>query len=119
MRFLWCTITVNDMDESLAFYREIVGLPLNRRFNAGPGMEIAMLGDGETQVELICRGNGPVQIGPDVSLGFMVDSVDKKMESLKEKGIAIHSGPVQPNPHLRFFHVLDPNGLMIQFAEML
>ena len=39
------------------------------------------------------------------------------MTSMKEKGIPIHSGPFQPNPHARFFFVLDPNGLKIQFVE--
>lgn len=43
------------MEESLEFYTEIVGLNLNKRFKAGPGTEIAFLGDGETKVELICQ----------------------------------------------------------------
>ncbi len=46
MKFCWCTITVKDMEESLKFYQEVVGLKLNRRFEAGPGVEIAFLGDG-------------------------------------------------------------------------
>ena len=57
MKFCWTTINVTSMEESLAFYQEIVGLPLMRRFPAGPGMEIAFLGDGETQVELIASAS--------------------------------------------------------------
>lgn len=119
MKFCWCTISVNNMDESLKFYQEIVGLPLNRRYGAGPGVEIAFLGDGETQVELISYGKGNVQIGQDISLGFTVKSVDETIEFLKEKGIAVESGPMQPNPHVRFFFVLDPNGVRIQFVEQI
>jgi lactoylglutathione lyase len=44
MTFLWTTISVRKMEESLKFYQEVVGLPLNRRFEAGPGMEISFLG---------------------------------------------------------------------------
>ena len=55
MKFLWTTILVNDMDESLKFYEEIAGLKPVDRFQAGPGMEIAFLGEGETKIELICN----------------------------------------------------------------
>jgi len=105
------------MEESLKFYQEIVGLKLERRFEAGPGVEIAFLGDGETKIELICNEeNKNVNLGEDISLGFEVDSVDDMMALVKEKGIAVHSGPFQPNPHIKFFFVLDPNGLRIQFV---
>jgi lactoylglutathione lyase len=43
--------------------------------------------------------------------------VELLMAFMKENGIAIHSGPFQPNPGIRFFYVLDPNGLKIQFVE--
>ncbi len=118
MKFCWCTLTVSDMEASLKFYQEIVGLKLERRFNAGPETEIVFLGDGETKVELIShKANKEVNIGQDISLGFEVKSVDEMMGYIKEKGLSIHSGPVQPNPHVKFFFVLDPNGLKIQFVE--
>lgn len=109
---------VKNLEESLKFYNEIVGLNVSRRFYAGPGVEIAFLGDGETKVELICNQTvKEVSFGHAISLGFVVDSVDEMMAFVKEKGIAIHSGPFQPNPHTKFFYVLDPNGLKIQFVE--
>ena len=52
MKFCWSTLTVNNLEESLKFYQEIIGLPIDRRFKAGPGVEIAFLGDGETKLEL-------------------------------------------------------------------
>jgi lactoylglutathione lyase len=118
MDFCWCTISVKNMAESLKFYQEIVGLPLMNIFTGRSGTEIAFLGDGETQVELICHESGAeVNVGPDISLGFTVQSLDKMITFIKEKGIAILAGPFQPNPTIRFFYVLDPNGLKIQFVE--
>lgn len=116
MRFCWSTLMVRDMEESLKFYQDIVGLPVNRRFNAGPGVEIAFLGEGETKVELICNGK-QTTVGPDISWGFEVASVDDTIAMLKEKGVAIQGGILQPNPHTRFFYVQDPNGMKIQFVE--
>jgi len=118
MRFCWSTIKVKSMEESLKFYQEIVGLPLNKRFATSPGVEIAFLGDGETKVELISGEEGKeVHIGHDISLGFEINSVDEMIDFVKGKGVSIHSGPFQPNPHTKFFYVIDPNGLKIQFVE--
>lgn len=118
MKFCWVTLMVKNMDESLQFYKEIVGLEVKRRFKAGAGVEIAFLGDGETQVELICDENKKETIiGQDISLGFEVNTVGEMIAFIKEKGIDIYSGPFEPNPHIRFFYIMDPNGLKIQFVE--
>jgi lactoylglutathione lyase len=118
MKFCWSTLTVKNMEESLKFYQEIVGLKVDRQYEAGPGTKIAFLGDGETKIELICNGaSNEINVGKDISWGFEVDSIDESLSLMKEKGLTIHSGPFQPNPHIKFFYVLDPNGLKIQFVE--
>jgi lactoylglutathione lyase len=106
------------MEESLKFYRDIVGLSLSHRFTDGKGSEFVFLGDGETKLELIGHeAQKYVDLGKDISLGFTVNSVDEKLAFIRGKGIAVHSGPFQPGPHVKFFFVLDPNGLKIQFVE--
>lgn len=120
MKFLWTTLLVNNMDESLKFYEEIVGLKLDKRFQAGPGMEISFLGQGETKVELICNENlKKLDAGNRVTLGFKVDSLDEKINFIKERGIKIITGPLQPNPSIKYFIIQDPNGVKIQFAEQM
>lgn len=118
MKFCWTTIHVKDMEKSLKFYEEIVGLKINNRFNAGPNMEIVFLGQGETQIELIYDEEKDINMGKSISLGFEVESVDNMINFIKEKGIEVHSGPFQPNPSTKFFYVEDPNGLKIQFVEI-
>ena len=118
MNFSWTTIRVNDMEESLAFYQEIVQLPLERRSNVDGGMELAFLGSGETKVELIWRKDEkPAHYGQDISMGFFVEDLDVMMKFVTENKIPILGGPFKPNEHVRFFYVLDPNGLRIQFVE--
>ncbi len=118
MKFCWTTLNVKNLEESLSFYQEIVGLPLKRRFAAGPGVEIAFLGEGETEIELMYNeAIKDVNLGKDISLGFEVESVDEKIAFVKEKGITDIIGPLSPNPHVRFFFIKDPNGLKIQFVE--
>jgi len=43
-------------------------LTLGDRIQAGPGVEIAFLGDGETKVEFICnKTSQEIKIGQDIS----------------------------------------------------
>lgn len=118
MKLAHVTIMVMDLDQSLNFYQDILGLPIVERFNAGPDQEIVFLGKGESLIELIynksiIRPN----IGQDISIGFGVENLDDSLEYIKDNNIEIYSGPFQPNQSTRFFFVLDPNGLKVQFIE--
>lgn len=120
MKFLWSTIVVRDMDESLKFYQDIVGLTLNRRYSRGMEAEFAFLGDGGTEIELIFRQ--PMKespMGENISLGFRVDNLDEKIAFIKARGLSVYAGPIQPSDTIRFFYVLDPNGLKVQFVELI
>jgi lactoylglutathione lyase len=118
MSFCWSTLRVNDLDRSILFYTEIIGLELIERFSAGPKTEIAFLGNGETKVELLCDGTGrTVSVGNDISWGFTVTSLEDSLSLVREKGIVIESGPIQPGPHVRFFFIRDPDGLKVQLVE--
>ncbi len=118
MKFCWITISVKDFEQSLEFYTNVVGLPVERMMNPSPKMKIAFLGSGETKVELIYdEATSTRNYGKDVSIGFEVDSIDAFMGVLKGKGIELESGPHQPNPTIRFIYVRDPNGVRVQFVE--
>lgn len=120
MKFNWCTISVSDMEESLKFYQEIVGLKLTQRFKNenAPDREVAFLGEGETRIELMWhkdyQSSGDIK---GISLGFEVESMEKQLAFVQEKGIKVTSGPSQPTPQIKFFFVKDPNGVNIQFVE--
>jgi len=118
MKFNWTTIWVMDMDTSLKFYQKIVGLPLQRRYVTRPGMEIAFLGSEETALELICDQNKEkIDVGSDVSIGFEAGPLEDIMRVLEAENIPIHSGPFEPNPHIRYFFVQDPDGWKVQFVQ--
>lgn len=71
MKFLWTTIHVKNMEESLKFYLEVVGLKTVNRFNSGPGMEISFLGEDDTKIELIFSEKFKnIDAGNAVTLGF-------------------------------------------------
>ena len=115
MQFLWCTINVMDIEASIRFYTQIVGLSVTRRFSE-PGAELAFLGDGETKLELI-QGKAVPASGGGVSIGFKVESLEEKMDFVQSHGVPVHSGPFAPSPRTRFFFVADPDGILVQFVE--
>lgn len=116
MKFLWATLNVKDLSESVSFYKDIVGLDVDRQFPIDGG-EIVFMGRGETKIELIYDGTDKWQGDkPGICLGFKTDSLDKKMEELKGLGYEI-IGPIWPSPDIGFFYINDPNGVKIQFVE--
>ena len=120
MKFLWTAIYVKNLGESIAFYSELLGLQVLKRFPAGPGMEIAFMGNGtagETLIELLADScNSTVDFGEYISVDFAVDSLDAMMDKVKSKNIPVQKGPIE-TPGSRFFCVKDPNGLNVQFFQ--
>ena len=114
MAFLWCTVRVSDVDRSVKFYEDVVGLTVARRLPSPYG-EIVFLGDGETTLELMGGRSG--EMGDDISIGFSTNDLDALTAELADKGVKIHSGPFSPAPGVRFLYVQDPDGLKVQFVE--
>lgn len=50
MKYLWTTLQVSNMDQSLDFYQNIMGLTCNERHPAGPGMELAFWETGKRKL---------------------------------------------------------------------
>ncbi len=117
MKFCWSTLTVKNLDESVKFYQDIIGLSLNNRFKAG-NAEIAFLGDDETKVELIKVENKDfIETGKDISWGFETESLDIFIEKLKASGVEDIPNIISPTPHIKFIMIEDPNGMKLQIVE--
>ena len=120
MKFLLTAFYVKNLDESIAFYTDLVGLNVMRRFHAGPTTEIAMMGngsDGETLIELLADSSkSSVSFSECISIGFAVDSIGTMLDTVKSKNIPVHSGPVE-TPRSKFFYIQDPSGVIVQFFQ--
>ena len=116
MHFNYVTLSVKDIDASIRFYEEVVGLPLKKRFESRPGIEIAFLGEGETEVELISgREEGQVA-GTGIFLGFEAKSLEDTIALLRQKGYETDGNIISPAPDFSFFFAKDPDGYNIQFG---
>ena len=116
-------IIVSDMQRSVEFYRDKLGIPL--KFQSPDWTEFAT---GATTLAL--HGGGIAREYQDTgdqsktagacSIGFNVDDVDKTYEELKAKGIPFVMPPTQREGEpIRLAVGLDPDGLPISFAQLI
>jgi len=88
---------LNDLERSVRFYREVLGLEEVRRHKSPRGSELVFLKAPESD-ELIelCHfpQGGPVQVQPDLThLAFQVDSLEEFGRHLQKLGLAYSDGP--------------------------
>src|SRR5689334_9071638 len=88
---------VNDLDKTVRFYLEVLGLQEVRRHKSPRGSELVFLKAPESE-ELIelCYfpSSGPVQVQPDLThLAFEVDSLEAFGKHLAMLGIKYSDGP--------------------------
>ncbi|MBU5426406.1 VOC family protein [Tissierella pigra] len=114
MKLNWVTIYVSNLEKSLYFYTKILGLNVSVKFG-DENHQIVMLGEAdETKIELIFESNTKIENpGKGVSIGLETDNLENLIEELNNIGYKV-TGPISPNPHIRFFFVQDPDGYTIQ-----
>ncbi|HZA27277.1 MAG TPA: VOC family protein [Actinomycetota bacterium] len=110
---------VHDLDASVAFYRDLLGVPLK------------VVGDGYVEFDtenvkfgLYERsrlpqllGKAPKRAGPDGEVAFLVDDVDAWAHRLNEAGVHLLSGPTDRPWGHRTVHIADPDGLIVELAQ--
>jgi catechol 2,3-dioxygenase-like lactoylglutathione lyase family enzyme len=115
----WVRLMVKDLNVSIHFYKNVVGLPVKSRHFAS-GMEIVYLGDGDTMLVLIC-GAAPYFYGDEdvangVALGFVVNSLDEKISLLRENGYET-DGVIYPAGSAQFFFAKDPDDTLCNLTN--
>lgn len=117
MKFQWTTIQVTNLDNSLKFYKDLLGMKIARVIEGG-NHQIVMLGeDDDAKIELIPISTASREnLGNGVSIGIAFKQLDDLVEKIKSKNIPV-VGPITPMPNIRFFFVNDPDGYTIQLLD--
>ena len=88
---------VNDLERTVKFYRDVLGLEEIKRHKSPRGSELVFLKapGSEEQIEIThFPGSGPVQVQPDLThLAFEVDSLDEFAKHLARHGLKYSDGP--------------------------
>lgn len=110
----YSTMIVKDMEESVAFYGDVLGFEVDSRYDLGPGSRITLMkGKGEAMVELI--EDKSYEIGL-YSVGMDVDDLSGTLDQLRSKGAKITMQPVITTVGSMAF-IEDPNGVRIALIQ--
>lgn len=122
MRFAHTMIRVKDLDTSIAFYRDKLGLELIEHFELpGADATLAFLKDPKSgmEIELTFNHDGrDYDIGSGFGhLAFFVENVDAKHDELAAKDVPFSLKPKTMNNGTRIAFADDPTGYKIEFIE--
>jgi lactoylglutathione lyase len=88
---------VNDLERTVKFYKDVLGLQEVRRHKSPRGSELVFLKAPESEEEIeLCHfpEAGPVQVQPDLThLAFEVDSLESFGQHLARLGLRYSDGP--------------------------
>ena len=88
---------VSDLEKTVSFYKDVLGLKEVRRHTSGRSSQLVFLKapDSEEEIE-ICKfdQSGPVVVGPDLThLAFEVDDLETFAREAAAKGYPLSDGP--------------------------
>src|SRR6266508_6871638 len=88
---------VQDLEKTVSFYKDVLGLRELRRHTSGRGSQLVFLKAprGDEEIE-ICKfdDSGPIVVGPDLThLAFEVDDLEKFAKEAASKGYPRSDGP--------------------------
>ena len=113
MKAKYMTMIVRDMEESVAFYRDTMGFPVDSTYDLGPAGRITLMQAGDAMIELIESSRFPVGL---YSVGMDVDDLEETLAGLKAKGARVTMEPV-PTSVGRMAFVQDPNGVNLALIQ--
>lgn len=120
-KLLHTRMRVSDMDQTIRFYTDVLGLEVVERKTSPRGSHLAFLKvpNSEELIELCSfPASGPVKVQEDlVHLAFQVASLDGTMKALNDKNIRITDGPTRTSSGSRFLFIDAPDGYEIELIE--
>ena len=120
-KLLHTRMRVSDMEQTLRFYQEVLGLEVVEQKVSPRGSHLAFLAapNSEELIELCSfPASGPVNVQEDlVHLAFEVNDLDDTIQDLHTKGVPITDGPTQTSSGSRFIFIDAPDGYEIELIE--
>ena len=112
---------VNDLERTVKFYRDVLGLQEIRRHKSPRGSELVFFKapGSEEQIEVThFPGSGPVQVQPDLThLAFEVDNLEEFGKHLAQHGLKYSDGPTTTSTGTVFAFIDAPEGYEIELVQ--
>jgi lactoylglutathione lyase len=111
---------VSDLEKTISFYKDVLGLEEVRRQTSGRGSQLVFWIAPVSDVEIeICKFevSGPIVVGPDLThLAFEVEDLDEFAKKAAAKGYPLSDGPHSTGSG-RIAFIDAPEGYEIELIE--
>ena len=112
---------VNDLEKTVNFYKNVLGLEEIRRHKSPRGSELVFFKTpGSEELIEICSypGSGPVVVGPDLThLAFEVEDLEKFAAHAAAMGYPLSDGPTASSSGSVFAFIDAPEGYEIELIQ--
>ena len=120
-KLLHTRMRVNDLERTVTFYREALGLTVARRSVSPRGAQVAFLAtpNSDEEIEICQLPNSPsVQVQPDLMhLAFEVDDLAAFTRGLQAKGYALSDGPTLTGSGSTIAFIDAPEGYEVELIQ--
>jgi len=120
-KLLHTRLRVNDLERSVKFYEQALGLTAARRHTSPRGAQLVFLTtpNSEEEIELCQLPGAPsVQVQPDLMhLAFEVDDLTAFAAALKAKGFALSDGPTKSGSGSVIAFIDAPEGYEVELIQ--
>ena len=112
---------VTDLEKTVSFYKDVLGLEETRRHKSPRGSELVFFKAPGSEEEIeICKydASGPVNVGTDIThLAFEVDDMDAFAAHSAAKGYPLSDGPTPTSTGSVIAFVDAPEGYEIELIQ--
>lgn len=120
-RLLHTRYRVQDLEKTVAFYKDVLGLEEVKRHTSPRGSQLVFFKapGSEEQIE-ICKfdASGPVQVGPDLThLAFEVEDLEAFAKHAASKGYPLSDGPTPTGSGSVIAFVDAPEGYEVELIQ--
>lgn len=120
-RLLHTRYRVQDLEKTVAFYRDVLGLEEVKRHTSPRGSQLVFFKapGSEEQIE-ICKfdESGPVQVGPDLThLAFEVEDLEAFAKHAASKGYPLSDGPTPTGSGSVIAFIDAPEGYEVELIQ--
>ena len=117
-KYLHTRFRVSDMDKSIYFYQDVLGMEVIEQKTSPRGSKLVFLKFPDMDCELeFCSfpDSGSVHVPEDlVHLAFEVDDLEVCIEKLNAAGVPITEGPLETSNGTKFIFTEDPDKYEIE-----
>jgi len=120
-KLLHTRMRVNDIERTIKFYQDALGLTVTGRHLSPRGAQIVFLSTPNSEEEIeICQlpGAPSVQVQPDLMhLAFEVESIEAFTAEIEKKGFKLSDGPTKTGSGSILAFIDAPEGYEIELIE--